>query len=270
MIEDHPGPQFPRKIVLPARSPEERLAPSPPSEPTHRVFVHPDQLNRQPPVTGTPLQKMQKLWNVDPAYKVLFIAICLVLVIGLIFAVFLVNTLTRISPPAQSNQVVVTPGATTQAKATVDTNPAFPTPGGNKGSKKSSLPPPSAKPTYAPTPTQDPNSPTPGPTTSDPNVATVQIVSAPESVSNNDNVAITVSTSQPGAAVSLMISYDVPPGFAMSNTKQTDSSGQATLQWHVHVSRFGQNALARVTAIAQMPNGQRVSSQTVTIRINVN
>jgi hypothetical protein len=258
-----PGQQ---KLVLPAYSEEQH---QPATYNTQRVFVHPDQLRSQVAPTSTnPFSKLGALWRADPAYKVLIVATAMVLVAGIIFATFLVNTF------AQSSNS--TPRAAIPAKAVTNpptphtnTPPTFPTPSGGQGSNQGSSQPPKSAPVVLPTLTpsdanQQPTQP-PGNQNQD---LQLQITNIPQQVQNNSDVQVTVMANQPGVSVQLQVSFD---NSAIPNTvgpQQTDANGNVTLTWHVASASFRQNFVARITAVATDQNGQTVQSQTVSVEVS--
>jgi cytoskeletal protein RodZ len=239
-----PGPEpAQEKLILPGYSEQQQYQPG---SYTQRVFVHPDQLRPQMPPTSTnPLSKLGALWRADPAYKVLIVATVMVLVAGIIFATFLVNTF------AQSS--ASTPKATIPAKvvsnaptSTTNRPPTFPTPSGGQGSKQASSQPPASAPVVLPTLTPS-NQPTQPTTTQN---LQLQITNIPQQVRNNSDVQVTVMTNQPGVSVQLQATFDNSVITNSAGPQQTDANGNVTLNWHVADVSFKQSFVARITAIA--------------------
>lgn len=195
-------------------------------------------------------------WRKDPAYKVLMIAMAMVLLAGIIFvslasAAFLGNPNLFASSSSQS----IPRGA--NPTGTVDLRPTFPAPGGGSGTSQSSQPPMQSTPALQPT--SDQQSPTAGGT------LTVQITNYPQTVTNGSRANVDVNTSEPGVSVILMIRYN-QGGRTTAGPQTTDSNGNATIPWFVFV--FGQrNIQATIYAVATDQNGQRAKSQTVQVQI---
>jgi hypothetical protein len=205
-------------------------------------------------------------WRKDPAYKVLMIAMTLVLLAGIIFvslasAAFLGNssfvTSTSTSPQAIPKGVNPT--------GTVDLRPAFPTPGGGSGSnQQDSQPPTQTTPALQPTNPSDQPSPTPG----GGGTLNVQFTSIPSQVVNGSYVIVGVNTSEPGVSVLLVIRYSAQGGRSTAGPQMTDSNGNASIPWFVSFFGLGQKSVqAYVYALATDQNGQRARSQTVTVQV---
>lgn len=206
-------------------------------------------------------------WRRDPAYKFLFIAIGVVLLASILFVAFAGSTISSLFSQSGAGTTQTAPGGI-PAQGTADTNPKFPTPGGNTGatptSQPTTLPSPTATTAPNPTPTTPP-SPTP---TQNPQL-TLQIVNAPNQVNNNSTVTITVTASQPGVQVGLTITYNTNPFLKTLGPQATDNNGNAAFSWSVQVHPFSRNQVfARLVAIARK-NGQEVTSQTVVVKIVV-
>src|SRR5262245_3048195 len=183
----------PRQPVLPAYPGEKRYIHAdqqPPAWPSQ--YTHP---GTAPTFTNVPdpLQKLGHLWHKDAAYKVLMIAVALVLLSGLMFmALGTTSLLQGLGFASQNVTIPQNPSAEAHVTGTVDLNPTFPTPSGGNGTNKSSLPPPSSS--YYPPTTSD-STPTPQPTLSA--QLTVQITSIPSQVSSPSRVLVSVATSEP-------------------------------------------------------------------------
>ncbi|MBV9615242.1 MAG: hypothetical protein JO031_07290 [Ktedonobacteraceae bacterium] len=264
MINNHPDlpGQEPaqEKLILPAHSEEQYQ----PAAYTQRVFVHPDQLRAQlPPTSTNPLSKLSALWRADPAYKVLIVATTMVLVAGIIFATFLVNTFAQ-----SSNSTPQTPPKAVTTPPTPHPNkpPTFPTPSGGKGSSQSSSQPPSSAPVVLPTltPSDGNQQPTQTPQNQD---LQLQITDIPAVVRNNSDVQVTVMTNQPGVFVHLQISFDNSIITNSAGPQEAGADGSATLDWHVAAFSFKQNFGAHVTAYATDQNGQTVQSESAFVEV---
>jgi len=257
MLNDQPNLPGQGKIVLPPYPEEHYL---PPMQ-TQHVYVHPDQLRPQThSVAGNPVTRLRVLWGLDPAYKVLIVAVTMVVVAGLMFTFFLFNAFAQSTPKAATTPHVTLAAVT--ATSVPNIPPTFPTPSGGQGSKQSSLPPESA-PVVLPTLTPASQGSQQGS-----QQLALQIVDVAQQVSNNSTVPVTVNANQPGVTVSLQITYD----FAATNTvgpQDTGGDGAVTLNWHVRLRNFGFKVtqVARITAFATDQNGQQVQSQTVSIEV---
>lgn len=264
---DHPDmhePAVPQeKLVLPAVPPEQLQSPPVYSNP--RMQVPPEMLIRHnSPPPRSPLAKLLYFWHKDPAYKVLLIAVAMVVIAGLLLTTFVTSALLHgLGGLASGGPVVQNPAATAQPVGTVDNKPAFPTPGGGSGSTVTSQPPVQSTPILQPT--TPPTPPTP-PTGS----LTVQITHIPNHVRNNTSVDVGVSTNQANISVSLVIYYNSFPYRGMAGPVTTDNNGNATIRWFVFVNAFSNRVVtASVYAVARDQNGQVVRSQPVTVQISV-
>ena len=196
-------------------------------------------------------------WRKDPAYKVLMIAMAMVLLAGIIFvslasAAFLGNPNLFASSSSQS----IPRGA--NPTGTVDLRPTFPAPGGGSGTSQSSQPPMQSTPALQPTSGQQPGGGT----------LTVQITNYPQQVANGSRVDVGVNTSEPGVSVLLVIRYSAQGGRTTAGPQTTDSNGNATIPWFVLAFGFGQKTIqATIYAVATDQNGQRAKSQAVTVQV---
>lgn len=216
------------------------------------------------PPPRSPLTKLVYFWRKDPAYKVLMIAVVMVVIAGLLLTTFVTRAV--LHGFSATGPVVQNPVATTQPVGTVDNRPTFPTPGGGDGSTVTSQPPMQSTPILQPT--TPPMQPTPSPPTS--GTLTVQITSIPNHVRNNAVVDVGVSTNEPNISVSLVILYSSFPYRGTAGPVTTDNSGSANIRWFVFVNAFSNRmATAAVYAVARDQNGQFVRSQPVTVQINV-
>jgi hypothetical protein len=255
-----------QKLVLPGQ-PEEQYQPG---GYTQRVFVHPDQLRPQAPIAPTnPFSRLGALWRAEPAYKVLMVATAMVLVAGIIFATFLINTFAQST--TSTPKAATLPGmvATTTPKMPAATPPTFPTPSGGQGSKQSSSQPPKSAPVVLPTFTPVTTNQQPTPQTQNQNqTLQLQITNYPQQVHNNSDVQITVMANQPGITVHLQISFDNSIITNTAGPQETGNDGTATLDWHVANVSFKQSFVARITAYGIDQNGQQVSSQTISVEVS--
>jgi hypothetical protein len=240
------------------------VLPTPPADEQRMYYggqkaqLRPEQLMRNPAQSAPKGvgARLAYYWRKDPAYKVLMIAMAMVLIAGIIFvalasAAFLGNPNLFASSSSQN----IPRGA--NPTGTVNLHPAFPTPGGGNGSNQSSQPPMQQTPALQPT--TDQQSPTPGGT------LTVQITNLPQTVSNGSRVDVGVNTSEPGATVLLVIRYS-QGNRTTAGPQTTDSNGNATIPWFVFA--FGQrNIQATIYAVATDQNGQKAKSPTYTVQV---
>ena len=253
-----PNPQQ-EKLVLP---PPDGNESSTPGGSLHYTQVRPEDLIRpaaMPP--KDPLARLIYFWSKDPAYKVLIIAVGLVLIAGLLFFslvsramnpnLFKLNSTSPQAPPTG-----VTPSGT------VDLRPAFPSPGGGQGSSTSSQPPAQSTPALQPTVDNTQSSPTPG----QGGTLTVQITGIPNRVQNGSVVDVGVRTNEANVTVELYVVYSAPPYRDFAGPHMTDDGGNATIPWSVSVYKIG-GARATVVAIARDQNGQQAQSQPVSVQI---
>lgn len=201
----------------------------------------------------------------DPAYKVLLVAIIIVLLAGTIFALFASSAFFGLLSELTSNTHKVAFTVTPVGK--VDLHPVFPTPAGNVGHIKANASPdtlPTAQPTLPPTATIP--SPTPTPTLQTTGPLTLQIDELPNQVNNNALVPVSVLSNQPGVNVRLIIVYNTFPQLTTSATQITDANGRATLLWRVHARPFT-TTRARLSVLARDQSGQEVTSKPISISI---
>jgi hypothetical protein len=246
------------------------VLPAPPAEEQQMYYggqkaqLRPEQLIRlqRQPAPKDIGARLAFYWRKDPAYKVLMIAMAMVLIAGIIFvslasATFLGNP----NLFASSSSQTIPKGA--NPTGTVDLRPTFPAPGGGSGSNQSSQPPMHSTPALKPTSTGQP-SPTPG----GGGTLTVQFTSIPSQVMNGSYVPVGVNTSEPGVSVLLVIRYSVQGGRSTAGPQTTDSDGNATIPWFVYTFGFRQKSVqASVYALATDQNGQKAKSQTVTVQV---
>src|SRR5579863_776033 len=131
---DHPDmhePATPQaKLVLPAVPAEQQLPPVysdprlqvPGNYSNPRMQVQPEMLIRHnfPPLPRSPLAKLVYFWRKDPAYKVLLIAVAMVVIAGLLLTTFVTSTMLHGFGGLTSGGPVVQNPATTQLVGTVD------------------------------------------------------------------------------------------------------------------------------------------------------
>jgi hypothetical protein len=277
---DHPGKQAEQsgnaspvdiqpKLVLPAPPTtdmptySEKLA-VPTYSAKYPTQVRPEHLIRRK-TTATPkgpLAKLGYFWHKDPAYKAFIIAIAFVLLAAIFFVSLASIALLGNSSPSGNNSLSQNPSNEVSPTGTVDLRPIFPTPGGAGGSTASSQPPQQQTPVIQPT-----SNPSPQPSPSPSGPLTVQITNLPPRVSNNSRVNVSVSTSEGGVNVRLVVRYNVAPYYYQSNTRMTGPQGNANLSWSVNVFGFGKNATATVIAVATDQNGHVASSPPGTVQI---
>ena len=254
---------------------EKLVLPAPPAEEQQMYYggqkaqLRPEQLIRRQ-VQPAPKELKARLvfyWRKDPAYKVLMIAMAMVLVAGVIFV-------SLASAAFLGNSNLFTTGYTPQAvpkganpTGTVDLRPTFTSPGGGIGTNQQSSQPP-----MGPTPALKPTNPTgqPSPTPGGGGTLNVQFTSIPQQVRNGSIVSVGVNTGEPGVSVELVIRYTNQGGRSTAGPQTTDSNGNASIPWFVYTFGFGQkNVQAFVYALAMAPNGQTAKSQTVSVQIQI-
>ncbi len=230
-----------------------------------RMQAPPEMLSQHnAPLPRSPLAKVVYFWRKDPAYKVLMIAVAMVVIAGLLLTTFVTSMV--LHGFSAASPVVQNPVATTQPVGTVDNRPAFPTPGGGTGSTVTSQPPLQSTPILQPT--TPPIQPTPSPPVS--GTLSVQIVSIPNHVRNNAVVDVGISTNEANISVSLVILYSSLPYRGTAGPVTTDNNGSANIRWFVFVNAFNnRGATASVYAVARDQNGQFVRSQPVAVQISV-
>jgi hypothetical protein len=255
------------KLVLPAPPTAEMPTYSgkhaiPPYSGKYPSQVRPEHLIRRQtnPTPKGSLAKLGYFWRKDPAYKAFIIAIAFVMIAAIFFIslasiAFLGNT-----GSSANNSLSQNSSSGASPTGTVDLRPAFPTPGGTNSTTASSQPPPQNTPVLHPTPNPDP-SPNPG------GQLTVQITNIPPRVSNNSRVNVSVSTSEGGVNVRLIVRYNVGPYYYESSTRTTGPQGNVNLNWVVNVFGFNRNATATVIAVATDQNGHVASSAPMTVQV---
>ncbi len=260
---NHPDTERPHplsgKLVLPDLPDEEQRV----SSGQHKAQFNPNLLIRQksPPAPEKVLPKLAWYWRKDPAYKVFMIALAMVVLASIVLVSLASSALFGRSSSGVGYSS--TPPAKVVPTGPVDLRPAFPTPGGGKGTGESSQPPAQSTPSLGSTTTD-----TTQPTVQPGGQLTLQITGFPATVNNNSRVDITVSTNQPGVSVSLQIRYNVQPARANAGPGTTDANGDVTIPWSVFVFSFNRkNVQATLTAIATDQNGQHVSSAPVVVQV---
>ncbi|HET8845953.1 MAG TPA: hypothetical protein VFN35_31105 [Ktedonobacteraceae bacterium] len=239
----------------------------PPSEdtqysPLHQAPTRPEPLTprpMQPHNTQNLINRLAALWRKEPAYKILSLAIVLVVIASIVFIAMGASALVNGNNGTAWNPKDVQ-HPPTPVVGTVDAKPTFPTPGSNKGSNSTSQPPAHPSPVLNPTPGKgDPNNPN--------GDLSVQIVNIPNVVNNNSRVRVDVQTNQPGVTVYLQINYDAAPFFSTTGARATNGNGEVTINWSVRVISLRDMATATVMAVATGPNGEHANSQTVMVTI---
>jgi hypothetical protein len=224
--------------------------------------VRPEHLIRPkgPPAPKGLLAKLGYFWRKDPAYKAFIIAIAFVMIAAIFFISLASIAFLGNSGSSGNNSLSQNPSSGASPTGTVELRPAFPAPGGTNGSTASSQPSPRNTPTLHQTP-----NPTPDPSPS--GQLTVQITNIPSRVPNNSKVNVSVSTSEGGVSVRLVVRYNVFPFSYQSGTRITGPQGNANLNWVVNVQGFGRNATATVIAIATDQNGHVAFSAPMTVQV---
>ncbi len=221
------------------------------------------------------LSKQKRNWRKDPAYIVLLIGICAVLVSGIAIAAVASNIFSF----GTAQNASIASKAVTAPPSTDATRPTFPTPGGNQGGAKSGQPLPKATVTPVATATAQPN-PTIAPTATVPVVQptptqieqlTVQIDNPPTRVINNTIEPINIATNKADIGVTLVITYNSYPYFVSLGPQTTDANGNVTITWPIAVRAHGHNnsVTAHITAVAHDQNNKGATSQAFTIQVIV-
>ena len=226
--------------------------------------VRPEHLIRRQinPTPKGPLAKLGYFWRKDPAYKAFIIAIAFVMLATIFFISLASFAFLGHSGTSGNNSLSQNSSNGASPTGTVDLKPTFPAPGGANGSTASSQPPPHSTPVLQPSP-----SPTLQPSQGPGGPLTVQITNIPSRVSDNSRVNVSVSTSQGGVNVRLVVRYNMAPYFYQSSARPTDPQGNVNLNWVVSVFGFGRNATATVVAVAMDQGGHIVSSDPMTVQI---
>jgi hypothetical protein len=248
------------------------VLPAPPVEEQQMYYggqkaqVRPEQLIRhqtQPAPKGMGA-RLAYYWRRDPAYKVLMIAMAMVLIAGIIFvslarAAFLGNTSFWASSTSSPQAIPKSVNST----AAVKPPPVFPTPGGGSGSNQNSQPPMQSTPALHATSIAQPS-----PTQGGDGTLNVQFTSIPKQVMNGSNVMVGVNTGQPGISVLLVIRYSGQGSRTTAGPQVTDGNGNASIAWFVFAFGFGQKTVqAHIYALATDQHGQQVRSQTITVQV---
>ena len=252
-------------LFLPASDGQQAYFQAQPQTPSQKVrSIRPEDLVRRPQTAlpANPVARMGYLWRKEPAYRVLFIAIGIVLLsgfvcVGLVFGMFNAPAPQNAQTGGNSPQQLVNNGVVKTGTATpVATPPPVPT------INPTPLPTPTPFPTQPPVPTPVPTQPpVMGP-------LTVQISSIPTVVQNGQTISVGITTNEPGANVHLVIAYNAFPYYTIGQTQTTDAAGNATILWHIHVTtmRPGATVTAQVSVVAQN-RGMYVTSPQTTVQI---
>ena len=226
--------------------------------------VRPEHLIRRQtnPTPKGPLAKLGYFWRKDPAYKAFIIAIAFVMLATIFFISLASFAFFGHSGTSGNNSLSQNSSNGASPTGTVDLKPTFPAPGGAHGSTASSQPPPHNTPVLqqSPSPTLQPSQGPSGP-------LTVQITNIPSRVSDNSRVNVSVSTSQGGVNVRLVVRYNMAPYFYQSSARPTDPKGNVNLNWVVSVFGFGRDATATVVAVAMDQNGHSATSGPMTVQV---
>jgi hypothetical protein len=232
-------------IFLPAPQEQQPYGQPPQQSPSGR-WIPPQGVGNRPLPTN-PAALTKRSWRNDPVYRVLFIAIGVVLLSSLTCVAVLAAMFNQ-----PSSQTAQSGGPNTQQTA-------------NAGGVNTSSPTPTATPTPEPTPTPTPTA-TPTPVIGK---LTINVI---DPVQNGDNVPVHITKSKPGANISLVIIYTNANSIFNANLSQdADDAGNATISWRVQV--FPTNPRKSVTAELQVTakDGQGYEATTktvVTVKIN--
>jgi hypothetical protein len=228
---------------------------------SYNTQIRPEQLIR-PSASAAPsgfFSRLAFLWRTEPIYRILWLAITMVIIASIVFVAFGASAFLNNNTPNPNTQTTaLQPAATPNPTPTAT---AIPTP------TPTVVPTPT--PTAVPTPTPT-AIPTPTPTAVVPAALTVQTTTLPVSVQNNTSVHVGVLTNQPGVTVVLQVTYNVAPGI-FRNTTMTDNGGNGNFTWNVAVFSFNRNgAQATVQVTATSSSGQQAASTPVTVAITNN
>ena len=80
---------------------------------------------------------------------------------------------------------------------------------------------------------------------------------------------VSVSTSEGGVNVRLVVRYNLVLYYYESSTRMTGLQGNANLNWAVNVFGFGKTATATVIAVATDQDGHVASSAPMTVQVIV-
>lgn len=225
--------------------------------PAYRDPIRPEQLVRPRPGAppDKPIAHFAQQVRTDPAYQILTVAIVIVLIASVALVVWAGTLLS--SGPVQGSTAPQNGGKPATAQAGVAaTATAQPT------AILQPISTPIPSPTVAPIVTQAPS---PSPVVGGP--LTLSVVGLPQTVANGSVLSVAVMASQPNVSVRLLVSYSVPPYVYASAANTADANGNVMLKWRVRVIVFGNQADARVIAIARDQHGQQVQSQPVDVQI---
>jgi hypothetical protein len=252
---------------------EKLVLPTPPAGEQQMYYggqmapLRPEQLIRPEtqPVPAGVKAKLAFYWHKDPAYKVLMIAMTMVLVAGVVFVSLASAAILGNSNFFASSYTPQSIPKGTDPTGVVNLRPTFPAPGGGSGTnQQSSLPPLRPTPVIQATNPTNQQTPTPG----GGGTLNVHFTSIPQQVTNGSYVSVGVNTGEPGATVELVIHYSGQAGHSTAGPQVSDSNGDATIPWFVYTYGYGQrNTQAYVYAIATDQNGQRMRSQTVVVQV---
>jgi len=190
----------------------------------------------------------------DPAYRVLFVAISVVLLSSLVCIALLASAFYN-----STTQKI--PGGETNPRQVDSVHAITPTPTPISSAVLTATP--TATSTSTPTPTTTPVA-TQSPVAE---ALTVHITNIPNSIQNNTTVPVNVTTSEPEVNVQLSITYyaDGVPFATITQPQKTDSQGNVTILWNVQASAL--TTSAQITAIAQDQQDHQVTSSPVTVSI---
>jgi hypothetical protein len=223
----------------------------------------------QPPHStppANPLARLTHMWRTEPAYRLLMIAITVVLISVLVLFIALGALGNRPIASNQQQGPMLNLGTHPQETATaIATQQVAPTP-------TAAIPAVEPTSTAAPTPTPAPTmTPTAGPTptaTPDDGVLTIEITHIPQSIKNHTTVSVTVKTNRPQVLALLTVNYTL--NSYTSAPKTTGGDGQASLTWQVEIfSLSGQTQEQATLKASAQYNGQQVYSQPVTVMVDM-
>jgi hypothetical protein len=264
---DITGPNEPtiaqKSIILSAPLEQQPSSQFPNAQQTR--LVRPEDLVRMPKTAlpANPVARISYLWKRDPAYRVLFIAISVVILSSFVF-VSLVSGMFN-QPNTQNAQGDGTnPQQSTNLGGVNTSSTPTVVPTSVPASTVAAIPTLIPTPTPFPTPTEAPTQP---PTNAR---LTVQISNIPQKVKNNTSISVDVTTNEPGASVFLVVKYvAAAPFYSKGQPQSTDDNGNSTILWQVEVVpiRPGATITAQVSVVAQNQRGMYVTSPETTVQI---
>lgn len=240
-------------IFLPA-PPQEQQAYIQPQQPSPSGgWAQPQAMGNRPLLPANSATGTNRSWKSDPAYRILFIAIGVVLLSSLTCVAVLAAMFNQ--PSSQNTQ---RGGPNTQQI-------------GNIGGVRLGSPTPMATSTPTPTPIPTPT-PTPFPTPTPTPITSNLTLSVINPVPDGTTVPVNITGSKPGARITLVITYTNATAFGNTNLSQNaDDAGNATISWNVEAipNSTRKPVTAQLQVTAQDGQGYMATTQTVvTVKVS--